>query len=167
MLWSQFGSNVGEAKMHIHFPCWNCGKSLKVSQEHSGRKCRCSQCNNVNSIPGEKQLVTDEDVVEPTYMGEEEEIEPATVVTPEERVAIQKQKAINRVTIWGTLLLLFGMVILCYFLFIYDTTISSAFYPGFRVDNDGKMHRQLIACVSSGVTMLIGALLVSISLFKK
>jgi hypothetical protein len=35
----------------IRFPCWSCGKSLKASNEHAGRKCICTGCNQLNSIP--------------------------------------------------------------------------------------------------------------------
>jgi hypothetical protein len=35
----------------INFVCWNCSKPLKASVVHAGKKCKCSKCDNVNTIP--------------------------------------------------------------------------------------------------------------------
>lgn len=59
--------------MHIHFPCWSCGKSLKVKQAYAGRKCRCTGCDNVNSIPGTIDVNAVLDDVEEEEEQEEED----------------------------------------------------------------------------------------------
>ena len=35
----------------IKFSCTSCGHEYKVSSEHAGKKTRCKNCNNVNTIP--------------------------------------------------------------------------------------------------------------------
>ncbi len=37
--------------MYFKFPCNNCGKNLKVSDEHVGRKARCPYCHTAQTVP--------------------------------------------------------------------------------------------------------------------
>lgn len=37
--------------MYFKFPCHNCGKKLKVDEEHTGRKARCPYCKVTQTIP--------------------------------------------------------------------------------------------------------------------
>jgi TM2 domain-containing membrane protein YozV len=40
-----------QEKVMLRFVCWQCGKSLKASPVNAGKKCRCSGCDELNTIP--------------------------------------------------------------------------------------------------------------------
>src|SRR4051812_43405908 len=47
--------------MSIRFECSDCGKSLKVKDDHAGRKMRCPVCEAVNQVPVNETETDDRD----------------------------------------------------------------------------------------------------------
>lgn len=60
--------------MPIQMSCTGCGQSLRVGEEHAGKKARCPNCGTINSVPA------DSDVPSPAqdpFAGAESNAEPA------------------------------------------------------------------------------------------
>lgn len=61
----------------IEFPCGSCGKLLKAKLEYSGRRCKCTKCNQSNIIPGTRPGQEDQaDEVDYRLVQEEIPTEP-------------------------------------------------------------------------------------------
>lgn len=52
--------------MPISFDCSDCGATLKVKEQYSGRKIKCPHCEAVNRVPAESEESDDDDEVRPT-----------------------------------------------------------------------------------------------------
>ena len=42
----------------IHFKCSQCGKTLSVPTEHTGKQAKCPACGTIQSVPQESESVT-------------------------------------------------------------------------------------------------------------
>ena len=66
-----------ESAPMIEFPCGSCGKLLKAKLEYSGRRCKCTKCNQSNIIPGTRPGQEDQaDEVDYRLVQEEIPTEP-------------------------------------------------------------------------------------------
>lgn len=48
----------------ISFACEKCGKKLKASEEQSGKKARCGQCNEVVVVPAPESDVIPDEIID-------------------------------------------------------------------------------------------------------
>ena len=71
------------------------------------------------------------------------------------------------IKLFGTLLLLVGIIILCYFVFYYDTTISSS--PGslVRYYNIGLQQNRQLGCIGGMIAAAVGLVLIGFGLFQQ
>lgn len=160
--------------MAIEFPCWNCGKRLKAVEAHGGRKCKCTGCESVNSIPGTRQEdIQDEEeerVEELDKVESENPFEDIARESPVDLAVVREQvrnNAFYLMTLFGGTLLISGLLILLYFLFIYDTTVADIYRSWIRVSNSSRMNTQLVASISSGVMMVVGAIMIGFATLRK
>lgn len=57
--------------MYFKMPCWSCDKSLRVSDEHIGRRARCPYCGSIGEISRPDILLEGDHVTKPLGGGEE------------------------------------------------------------------------------------------------
>lgn len=65
----------------IRFPCSNCGKKLKATEDLAGRKVQCTRCNTVLTVPGFSPDVPQHELPPPDDEGPPEE-PPVKFVLP-------------------------------------------------------------------------------------
>lgn len=162
--------------MVIEFPCWKCGKNLKSKQVHSGRKCKCTECDSINTIPGTKQDI-EEDLTEDELEDEELEEEDDEAVEhqslPElQPIVLRAQKPVNWLLRFGILMLVIGILMLGYYLLIFDPTDPETMYGyvvphGDRIYNLGRMNHKMVGCIAGGIISIIGSILLAAGSLKK